>query len=232
MNAAFLLVTTACLVGQPAAQPAAPAAAAACGPHCGSSCHDPCGANGFAHNLRDRMQSLFQRNCSDNCQPTTCCNTHNFWQNRTPLFSRHNSCDDCGRARLWNWQPLVRANHGWAHASTCNDSCDRNWNILGRLRGIFQRDRDCCNSGTAAAAPAVSTPKVETPKKLPAEPKKAAPTKQEVRIETQPSAIPAVVTTIPAVPAVPVAPTGLEAQPAAPNAPPATRGEGDRRDPF
>ncbi|MBI1830323.1 MAG: hypothetical protein HYR84_02595, partial [Planctomycetes bacterium] len=157
MNAAFLLVTSALVVGQgtavdkkPADKPAAAAPAAA-------SCGHNCGCDGFGHRLRDRLRSAFSRDCNDACKPTAC-PTHHV---HTPIF--RSSCDDCGRTRLFNWQPACREPKACAPAK-CHDPCDRP-NLLSRLRDRFQRGDRCC---TSTAAPAKKTEKIETtPKKLP-----------------------------------------------------------------
>jgi hypothetical protein len=229
VNAAFLLVTSACLVGQtgakpvtpaPVPPPAAPIVASACGSGCSSGC-DTCGCEGFGTKLRDRLRGLFNRDC-DTCQPTTC---------HTPI--RSTSCDDC-RPKVWKWEPKCHA-----PVSSCGscDSCEKE-SILSRLRGLFHRN-DCgcdggcgatgCAGNACAPSPVTTIPpaeKVAPPKKMPAAPiKDAAPPKQEVRIENQPSPVPQVVAPPAIIPSVPAAPT-IEVSPV-----PAPRIEGVR-DPF
>ena len=143
--------------------------------------------------------------------------------------------------------PPPRSRHGHLRlqtllpANTCSDPCDKGGlNILGRLRGIFQKgDRGChggCNTacvgnacGSTVVAPVVpGGEKIDiTPKKMPdikKAPEKIAPPKaQEVRVEP---AIPPIVTPPGTIPSVQVSPT-IEVTPA-----PAPRVEGDRRDPF
>ena len=219
MNAAFLLVTSAMLVGQVGdaggdkkPPPSPPAAASSCG-------HD-CDCDGFGHRLRDRLRGMFSRDCCDACQPTTC-PTHHV---HTPSYK--SCCDDACKPRFWNRQPQCRehnchAQQACAHA-TCEDSCERG--VLSRLRERFHRGDRCCDSGCSTVAPVKSGEKIETtPKKMPADPGKDKDKRpQEVRTETQP--VPFAVPRSPAVPSVEVTPMPAPA--------PAPRVEGGRRDPF
>jgi len=214
VNAAFLLVTSAMLVGQAGdaggdkkPPPSPPAVASSCG-------HD-CDCDGYGHRLRDRLRGMFSRDCCDACQPTTC-PTHHV---HTPSYN--SCCDDACKTRFWNWQPRCRehqchAQHACAPAA-CEDSCQHG--ILSRLRDRFQRGDRCCDSGCSTVAPAKSGEKIDTtPKKMPADPGKDK-KPQEVRNEKQP--VPFAVPMNPAVPSVEVTPS-----------PPAPRIEGGRRDPF
>ncbi len=231
MNAAFLLVTSAMLVGQaggtdkkpapppPAAAPA-PVVSTGCGAGCGS-CQDACGCESFGHKLRDRLRGLFSRNGCDTCD--TC----------KPAPVCHNTCDSCAKA--WTWQ---RRCHEPACTTCAPKTCDAcgcgSHAFLDRLREGFRR-KDCCDTcstcstcGAAPAAPPAKTEKLEAPKKMPEPPKTPdkmpdkAPDKKpaQVRIDTPPAQIPA----IPTVPTVDVTP--------APASVPVPRVEGDRRDPF
>ena len=226
MNAAFLLVTSACLAGQAAPAPAAPAAPIVASA-CGSSCGDACGCDSFGHRLRDKMQGLFHRGCKDACAPTTCGCGHSH-----KLFSR--SCDTCNtcKPKIWTWQPKCRTH--CAPAPTCCDACGGT-HFLGRLKGIFHRNSGCCDGGCStgcvggacgapAAAPAAGE-KIEAPKKMPAPPVKEA-GKQEVLFQTQPGTIPPIANSPSVIPNGPVAPN-VEISPN-----PAPRIDGDRRDPF
>jgi len=205
VNAAFLLVTSALVVGQAGGGAAdkkpdpKPAAAA-------SSCGHDCGC--FGHRLRDRLSSVFSRQCNDACK-TTACPSHHV---HTPIF--RSSCDNsCGRTRLFNWQPLCREHKACAPAKC--DPCERP-SLLSRLRERFQRDR-CC---TSTASPAKATEKVDQPKKLPKDKEKG---KEEVRIETNSAPVaPAAIEVNPQVPAVDITPVPA----------PAPRVTGERRDPF
>ncbi len=204
MNAAFLLVTGAMLVGQagdkkpaPPAAPAAPVAAASCG-----NC-DSCGCETWGHKLRDRLQGLFHRDNCDSCQPTTC-------HEHKPLFKTGCQEPKCA-------------------APTCADPCGgHSFNFLSKLRDRFGRNECCdggCSSGACGgtAAPAPAAEPVAPPKKMPKEtvpaPKK---TNTEVQIDTPPATIatPAVIEPLPNPPAVEITPV------------PVPRVEGAPRDPF
>lgn len=216
MNAAFLLVTGAMLVGQgdkkaPLPPPAAaPVVASTC-------CEDPCGCEKFGHRLRNRLGGLFNRNNCDSCQPTSCHDHHH----RTPLFNRGGG-DNCCKPKFWNWQPGCREKH-CGHANTCTDSCGHgSFKLLSNLRGRFSRN-DCCDGGcgtvTTTTPPVKAGEKIDPPKKMPETPKK---TTTEVRIETPavPIVAPNAIQPLPTPPAVEVTPV------------PVPRVEGDRRDPF
>lgn len=225
VNAVFLLMTSAMLVGQAAEKKATPpapgptpAVAAASGPNCGNS--DPCGCEGFGQRLRNKLKGLFNRDACDTCQPATCQPSHAH----VSFFKK--SCDDCGRSRLINWQPTHRPQ---TCAPTCNDPCaNGGLNILGKLRAIFQRRDNCCEGGISSpAAPKKAGEPIQNPgKKMPATtpttpvvPKTAKP--QEVRIETIPVPIaPSIIPVVPNSPAVEITPV------------PAPRIEGTNRDPF
>jgi len=230
VNAAFLLVTSAMLVGQAGGDkkpaPAAPAPAPApvvstgCGPSCGS-CQDACGCDSFGHKLREKLKGLFARKC-DTCKPA-----------HTPIF--HKSCDTCDSCpKVWTWQKRCHEPACTSCApktcDTCTSSCGCGSHaFLERLREGFRR-KGCCETcstcSTCGSAPPVTAPpakmpeKIEPPKKMP-DPK-AAPDKKpaQVRIDA-PAAIPAIPTT----PTVEVAPSPASTVPV-------PRVEGDRRDPF
>ncbi|MSQ93557.1 MAG: hypothetical protein EXR98_03260 [Gemmataceae bacterium] len=212
MNAAFLLVTGAILVGQggdnkPAPPPAAPAVASSCG-------HDR-GCDGFGHRLRDKLCGLFNRDKCDPCPKTTaCCHEKHA---RTPLF--HSRCEEACKPNLWKWEPACREKKHCV-STKCHDDCDRG-SLLDRLRGVFHRDR-CCDSGSTV--PVKSGEKIGSPKKMPEIPKDKEKSTEEVRIVPQPAAI--TPNAIPAVPSVQIVPTPV------PSLIPAPRVEGDRRDPF
>ena len=110
MNAAFLLVTSALLVGQagdkkaPAPAAPAPVVASSCGPTCGSDAC--CGTVG--HQLRGRLRGLFNRcdscdTCKPACEPKpaccapvkTCCDAcerPSFLSKLRERFRRHDAC--------------------------------------------------------------------------------------------------------------------------------------------
>ncbi len=212
MNAAFLLVTGAMLVGQggdkkPAAPPAAPAVAASCGHNCG--------CDGFGHRLRDKLRGLFCRDNCDSCPKTTAC-AHEKHA-RTPLF--HARCEQACKPKLWKWEPACREPKHCA-STKCQDSCNHT-SLLDRLRGAFHRDR-CCDSACSTATPAKAGEKIEGPKKMPDGPKGGDKKKpaEEVRIVPEPATI--APNAIPAVPSVEIVPAPV----------PAPRVGGDRRDPF
>jgi hypothetical protein len=232
VNAAFLLVTSAMLVGQaatdkappkapPTAAPVAPAVTSGCGQSCGQ---DPCGCEGFGHRLRDKLRGLFSRNSCDTCQTASCgsCGSHVH----TPFFK--SSCDECARPKFF----ASHACNSCAPA-TC-DSCDRG-GFLAKLRERFHRNDSCCDggcsSGCSGSPVPVVTPKtgekIETgPKKLPTDtPKEKIKDKKpadEVRIETQ---------------SAPFAPNAIQVTPTVPNVevvpvPTPRVTDGARRDPF
>jgi hypothetical protein len=221
VNAAFLLVTSAMLVGQAGGAggdkkppPPPPAVASSCG-------HD-CDCDGFGHRLRDRLKGMFSRDCCDACQPTTC-PTHHVHAPTYKSCCEKSCCDDGCKAKFWNRQPKCREHTCHAqNACTCDDGCERG--ILSRLRDRFHRGDRCCDSGCSTVAPVKSGEKIDaTPKKMPVDPDKGKDKKpQEVRSEKQP--IPFAVPANPAVPSVEVTPMPVPA--------PAPRVEGGRRDPF
>ncbi len=224
MNAAFLLMTSALVVGQagggtaktPAPPPVttAPVVSSGCGAGgCGSCCQDTCGCESFGHRLRDRLRGLFNRNsCCDTC--STCapaCQTH------------ARSCDTCDSCapRAWTWQRRCHesCNTCTSSCNTCNDSCGcRTHSFLDR----FRRNSCCetcntCNSCGGAAPVATPPGKVEPiapPKKMPEPPKTGD--KKPGQALGVPNPIPAI----------PTAPT-VELTPA-PSAVPVPRVEGDR----
>ena len=105
VNAAFLLVTSACLMGQTteirnAPTPpvtSAPIVASNAGTNYGNyggSCDSGCGCEQYRQKLCDRLKGMFKKGCNDGCQPTTC---------HTPRQTT-SSCDSC--------QPKI---HAWKH---------------------------------------------------------------------------------------------------------------------
>jgi hypothetical protein len=204
VNAAFLLVSSALLIGQaggavdkdkkaptPTPTPTPAVVSSGC-------CQDSCCGDGFGHRLRDRLRGLFNRNNCDCCQPTTCCH-------RAPVAR---GCDDC-RTRA----------HGHNHCASSCDSCDRG-NFLGRLRERFRRGDSCCDGGcgtSCGSAPAKTGEKIDNPKKMPDPGKDKDKRPQEVRFQNQGN--PNVIQVTPTVPSVEITPV------------PAPRVEGDRRDP-
>jgi len=191
------------------------------------------------------MHGLFQRDCRDNCQVTTCCQTPA--KVHTPIF-HSNQCNDPCKPKLWNWQPICRTHNTCAPANTCSDPCNQGGlNLLVRLRGLFQRgDRHChggCDNGCttgctgngcAPAAAPVKTEKIDTaPKKMPAAPTKE-PAVPKQSVENSQPAFPPIVTPPTAAPTIPVSPsveiTPVPSNPIVPT--PAPRVDGERRDPF
>ena len=229
MNVAFLLVTSALLVGQAENKPAPlppPASVAS------SCCQDSCGCETFGHKLRDRLRGAFSRDCCDTCKPTTC-QTHHV---HTPIFK--SSCDACAT-------PACHAPKAACHtpAPCANDcGCER-VGFLAKLRERFSRGDKCCDSGcstgscgasgcsagvtTVMPAPKMGEKIEPAPKKMPDAPKKGTTDKkpQEVRFEIQPA--PNAISVTPTVPTVEIVPAPVPSSPA-----PAPRVEGDRRDPF
>ena len=222
MNAAFLLVTSALLVGQPGIAEKKPVptpvvtaapAPVAVGSGC---CQDSCGGEAFGHRLRDKLRGMFSRNSCDSCQPTTC---------HAPVCKP--ACEETCKPK---W--FAHCTHKSCAPATCNDSCERGGlNLFGKLRERFHRADSCCDSGCASGgcsgtgAPAImpgkTGEKIEGPaKKMPGDaPKEKKP--QEVRIETQSAPYtPNVIQVTPTFPSVEITPV------------PAPRVEGDRRDPF
>jgi hypothetical protein len=235
VNAAFLLVTSAMLVGQagggdkkpapPAAVAPAPVVSTGCGAGCGG-CQDACGCDSFGHKLRDRLRGLFNRNSCDTCD--TCKPAH--------TCHSHKSCDSCDSCpKAWTWQRRCHepACNTCAPApkacDTCSSSCGCGSHaFLDRLREGFRRNKCCdscntcgsaCGTGPVAAPPAKVEP-IAPPKKMP-DPKVPDKKPAQVRIDTPPAQIPAI----------PTAPT-VEVTPAPAAVVPVPRVEGDRRDPF
>lgn len=223
MNAAFLLVTGAMLVGQPGDKKPAPAPAT---PVVAASCGNDCGCDSFGHRFRDRLKGLFNRGgCCDSCQPACCDHKHR----REPLF--HSRCEEACKPRLWTWEPRCREATCHQHCAkpACHDDCGRGgFNLLERLRAGFHRRDACCDTGcatTTTTAPAKGGEKIDAPKKMPGGDKKPAGDKkpQEVRIESAPTTIAPSTLQVSPAPAIEIAP---------PPAVPAPRLEGVRRDPF
>jgi len=214
VNAAFLLVTGAMLVGQGGDKKVTPATPAPATSAATSCCQqDPCGCEGWGHRLRHKLGGLFNRNNNcDQCQPT-CCDQ----KQQHSLFHRDRGCNDCGRTKFWNHQPTCQQPK--TCAPTCTDSCGHgSSNLLSNLRHRFGRNECCdggCNNGCASGTPGKAGEKIEAPKKMPVEtPKK---TNGNVRIDG------------------PVTPNTIQATPSAVEITPIVpvpRVEGDRRDPF
>lgn len=172
MNTAFLLVTSALMVGQPAAKPAtlppaapAPIVASSCGPTCGQ---DACGCEGFGHRLREKLRGLFSRDCCDTCKPTAC---------TAP------ACH-CGCPK-WtlNFKPAWRTS--CAPAPTCRGGCDfGGGNFMDRLHERFHRADPCCCGGCEAVAPSPAPAKTEAPKRMPEASDGGAKKPQQVPIRT------------------------------------------------
>jgi hypothetical protein len=254
VNAAFLLMTSAMLVGQaggtdkkPAPAPATPVVSTGCGASCGG-CQDACGCESFGHRLRERLRGLFNRNSCDSCD--SCKPAHTCHAARSC-----DTCDSC-RPKAWTWQrrchepacntcaptcntcaPATCAPATCAPATTCNtcnNSCGCGSHaFLDRLREGFRRKDRCdscdtcstCNScGAPAAAPPAKVEPIAPPKKMP-EPK--APEKKPAQVRIDAPVVPVAPN---AIPAIPTAPT-VDVTPA-PATVPVPRVEGDRRDPF
>ncbi|MBI3411431.1 MAG: hypothetical protein HY040_24145 [Planctomycetes bacterium] len=165
MNAAFLLVTTAWLAGDVPA-----------GSGCCNTCDSCCG-DSWGHRLRDRLRGMFNRG---DCCGSTC-----------------DSC--CGSTSRWHgWSSGHSCGHGCGHSnSCCTPSCDpccgSGGNLLGRLRGMFNRHGhgDCCDSccGGTSVAPKAGEVIPTPPKKMPSPSGKEPPAK-EIRIETPSGLVP------------------------------------------
>lgn len=149
VNAAFVLMTTAWLAS------GHHQSAASCGPTCNdavASCDSGC--NGFAHSLRDRLRGIFSRGHCDSC--STC----------EPAPVKHHACapKTCAPA---------------CAAPSCDPCESAGHRFLGKLRGLFHRNNDCCEAscgdacapaaGTAApSAPSTVVPEqTQPPKKMP-----------------------------------------------------------------
>jgi hypothetical protein len=239
VNAAFLLVTSALIVGQggkgepvppPAAGKPAPAVAAACAPECCDS--------GSGHRFRDRLGGLFNRGCNDQCR-AKCFDGH-----RLAAFRK--SCDNACKPKIWNWKRDCCVQN--RAPATCNDPCNRRGlGILEKLRHSFHRRDNCCDGGcsTAGVAPIRAGEKIEAPKKMPAEaPKGAAPRPNDININNAPPTIaPGTIPLVPSVPSVEVTPapntpaaptttTNPTVPPVPPVPPPAREGSDSSRAPF
>lgn len=220
MNAAFLLVTGAMLVGQGGDKKPAPAPAPAV---VTSSCcnTDPCGCESWGHRLRNKMGGLFHRDNCDSCQPATCNSGHGLFNRGCDTGCNNNNC-----CQPKFWKAPCHDNKACAPtcAPTCNDSCGgHSFNLLSKLRDRFHRN-DCCDGGCASTvAPApVKGEKIEPPaKKLPVKPPEPKKPAEEVRIDPAPIA-PGTISPLPTPPAVEITPVPV----------PVPRVEGDRRDPF
>ncbi len=143
MNAAFLLVTSALLVGQ-AGDKKAPAPAAAPAPVVASSCGPTCGDCGCdtTHKLRDRLRGLFSKcDTCDTCKPT--CHEHK------PACAPVKTCDACERPSFLS--KLRERFH--RHDACCEAGC---------------ADGSC---GSAAPAPVKGEPIPPPGKKMPDAPK-------------------------------------------------------------
>ncbi|MBI2805121.1 MAG: hypothetical protein HYX68_09090 [Planctomycetes bacterium] len=216
MNAAFLLMTSALLVGQGGDKKTTPPAAT---PAVSSSCgQDPCGCDRFGHRLREKLRGLFSRDCNDSCAtPKACCGTAHA---RTPLF--RSRCHEACQPKIWNWQPPCRQPrcHQTCAPAACNDPCARGgFNLLERLRGAFRRGDSCCSGGCSSGA-ATTGEKVDPPKNMP---KGGTKQPEEVRVVPQPAPFtPSVAPVAPNVPGLEIAPVPV----------PTPRIEGGRRDPF
>jgi len=126
VNVSYLLVTTAWLAGaqpgpaalQDAKDKAAPPKVVVHGSS-DACCQPSCCDDNWRHRLRDRCRGLFSRRGNDCCDPCP----------------KPQPC--CERPRPVCCTP--------APVSCCNDSCCERPRLLDRLRGLFRRDRDCCN---------------------------------------------------------------------------------------
>jgi len=162
VNAAFVLLTTACLAGDnppapPAASPApAPvvsAPVAGCS-GCGAS-YDTCGCETHHH----RLGGLFHRNKGCGCEETPACNTCSGHQ----LFGGHHAAS-CG-------------------CETASCGCEDTGGHHRRFGGLFHRHHEecgcetcggCGTTGTVTPAPATTIPNAE-PIPAPKEPAKKMP---------------------------------------------------------
>src|SRR5262249_4898544 len=169
VNAAFLLVTSALLVGQGADKKPAPAPAP--GPAVVSSSSCGCDDCGSGHGLRGRFRGgLFHRNSCDTCQQSTC-QSSCHQRERQQLF--HSRCRDACQPRFNFHQSSSCCDSGRGHASASScDSCERR-GCLAKLRERFHRGNQCCDSGCANGG-CVSTTTVpgKTPEKIDVTPKK------------------------------------------------------------
>lgn len=230
MNAAYLLVTSAMLVGQggdkkvePVAPPKSVIVTPAPVPN--GSCGTTECCESFGHKLRCRLRGLFQRDNCD-CQPASCDRGHHH---------QRNDCNDGCRQKIWNG--FNRGHHNNCAPQTCNDSCNNGGHgFFEKLRGGFHRRDNCCDGGCGTnvgpvgpVGPPIKGEKIDAPKKMPEPPKKTS-IPQEVRIYNQPTPIaPNAIPVVPN-PTVEVTPLPTPVVPVTPV--PAPRVEGDRRDPF
>lgn len=181
MNAAFLMVTTACFAGA-APPPAAPAPIPAPAPaqvvsapvagcsSCGGGCGDTCGCDTCGSGWRERLHGLFHRHGGCGCET---------------------GCDTCGGGFSGHFARFHGSSCGCETNSCGCDTCGGGLGFRERLGGLFHRHHDCgcetgCGCGTEggcsscgggaglAPAPANSIPHAEP---IPA-PKGAAPPKQ------------------------------------------------------
>ena len=211
MNAAFLLVTTAWFAGDTAGHAPAPAANACCATTCSSDCCDSGGRK-----LLGKLRGMFKRDRCDSCAPqceTSCqsCESRKLFH-----FHRTKSCDSCAPSCAPTCAPAPCA-------PTCCDPCDSGCGghkLLGKMRGMFKRDRGCCDNacdncaggachGGTTVMPKAGETITTPPKKMPnpnPNPGKEPPVK-EVRIDTPPALAPvAPAITTPAQPVVQPAP--------------------------
>lgn len=187
MNAALALLTAACMAGdhhEPAHHHAAPVVHQGCSSGCGYS--DCCDSPG----ILDRIRGLFNRN---RCGCDTGCYTWSFARSRchtscdacdTGCRRRH-GCRNCGNlfsGRLFSGRLLSGWNRGcgcntgcYTYTHSCNTSCcdDCDGGILGRLRGLFNRNRWGCNYDCCGCASYIVDDKggerieIPQPKKMP-----------------------------------------------------------------
>lgn len=157
MNAAFLLVTSALLVGQagdkkpvpPPPAVSAPVVAPSCGPTCGD-----CGGCETTHKLRDRLRGMFSKcDSCDACKPT--CHEHKH------ACAPVKTCDACERPSF-----LSKLKERFHRKDACCDG-------------------GCTTCGAAPVAPPIKGEPVPPPgKKMPEAPKGKA---VDIRIENAPA---------------------------------------------
>ncbi len=162
MNAAFLLVMTACSVGAdpaqappPAAKPAAPAAIVA---PAAAGCNDCGGCGCEKEGFLAKLKSKFHHNdCGCAPAPAPACNT----------------CDTCGHEGLLS-KFKGKFHHNDCGCAPANDCGCGHEGFLSKLKGKFHHN-DCCDTcntcGSAAPAPikgeTIPAPKDAGPKKMP-----------------------------------------------------------------
>ena len=171
MNAAFMLVTTACLAGADSAPPAAPAApapaatSACCGNACDSCCEEGC--------LKRLLNRFRHSSCGcDTCggSQTTCAPAHQ----PACTTSCATSCDSCGEHGLRSLFSRFHSSSsdccGASSSTTCGSGCGDcgcEDGLLKRLCNRFRHRGDCCDTGSTCdgcgtgVAPAPG-PKAET----------------------------------------------------------------------